>query len=359
MVDTIHGAEFHARHLLHALDAGDPSRLARALALEAGHVSSTGTERHERANALLDRSEAIARPIGDWHALGLAKTMRGLNALFAGQWQEAAELTDEAMTLLLGRCSNVAWEIATARRYNLVALYYLGELEELARRVAEHLADARARGDRFSQSCVGSGSSVVAWLMRDDPAGARALLDEELAHSSSRGFQLQEYLALQGMTYVDLYEGRGRQAYERLSAQWPIMRRSLLLRVQLLRRTMWALRARAALAAGDPAHLSEALKYAGRLDSGNVPSGRALADLVRAGVALRRGRNEQAIALYRQSAAAFDALGMAFKSTVAKRCCGALVGGEEGATLVAQADGLMTQQGITHPERMSAVVAAT
>ncbi|MBW2455469.1 MAG: AAA family ATPase [Deltaproteobacteria bacterium] len=357
MVDTIHGAEFHARHLLQALDAGEPSRLARALALEAGHVASTGAHRHGRATALIDRSEELAERIGDWHALGLAKTMRGLRAMFAGEWSTAIALTDEATGILLDRCTNVAWELATARRYHLASSYYRGNLAVLARRVPELLADARERGDRFAESCVASGSSVVAWLVRDDSAGARQWLDEALGRSDGRGFQLQDYFSLQAATYVDLYDGRGSEAYERLRTVWREMARSKLLRVAMLRRTMLALRARCAVAAGGRAALDDAEGQARRLvgDAGKV--GGALARLIRAGIAEQRGDLELATAALAHCATEFDALGMALKAAAVRRRCGALVGGAEGAALIAQADGFLRPQTVQDPERLTLVVA--
>ncbi len=359
MVDTIHGAEFHARHLLQALDAGEPSRLARALALEAGHVSSTGAKRRARAEALLDRSEALARRMGDWHALALGKGMRGLNAMFAAQWTAAIELTDEATGIFLDRCTNVAWEVATARRYHLASRYYRGDLAELARRVPELLVDAQQRGDRFAESCVASGSSVVAWLVRDDPIGARQWLDEEVGRDEGRGFQLQDYFALQARTYVDLYEGRGGEAYERLCSRWRAMRRSKLLRVEMLRRTMWALRARCALASGGREALDDAERQGRRLDGDPVALGGALSLLIQAGTAEQRGALEEATALLGQCATEFDTLGMVFKAAAVRRRCGVIVGGDEGAGLIAEADAFFERQGVRDPERITRVVAPT
>jgi hypothetical protein len=262
MVDTIAGADFHARHLLLALDAGDNARLARALALEAAHTASVGSDGHDRAVELLERADALGRELRDAHAVGLVQLMRGGQALFTSRWREVVRFTDEAVHLFRHHCINVAWEIATASRFSLVALYYLGEMVEMSRRVADDLADARARGDRFAESCIRSGSAVVAWLAAGQVDTARRQLAEEVARWGDDRFALQHYLAVQGMTYVDLYEGRAEEARARLEAVWPRLVKSQLMRVQLLRTTMLGLRTRVALAVGDR---GQAKRYAKKL----------------------------------------------------------------------------------------------
>ena len=48
MVDTIRGASFQSRQLLLALDAGEPHRVARALAAEAAFVATGGVKAEKR-----------------------------------------------------------------------------------------------------------------------------------------------------------------------------------------------------------------------------------------------------------------------------------------------------------------------
>ena len=62
MVDTIRCADFQARHLLLALDAGEPYRIARALAMEGGLVSVSGGPAAETRRPAPRRGEAARDP---------------------------------------------------------------------------------------------------------------------------------------------------------------------------------------------------------------------------------------------------------------------------------------------------------
>ncbi len=357
LADTIVGADFHARHLLLALDSGDPARVARALALEAAHVGSTGLDRQTRAAVLLDQVDALAHQQRDPRTYGLAKVMRGGTALFAGRWRDAARLTDEAATLFREHCIDVEWELASARRFNHVALYYLGEVAELRRRVPDAIADARSRGDRFAESCAASGSSIVVWLADGQTELARSFLLEEPKRWGATRFALQHLLALQGLTLLDLHAGRGQAARERLAETWPRMKASMILRVQFLKHTMIALRARATLAAASsPADLALVERDAKRLAREGLTSSSGMALLLRAGIE-RRQDPEAAAALYRSAATELERAEMALHRAAALVRLGELLGGAEGAELCVAARRSLAAQRIQQPDRFVAMLA--
>lgn len=357
MADTIVGADFHARHLLLALDSGDPSRVARALALEAAHVGSTGHDRQQRARELLDHVDALAERLRDPRVLGLAKLMRGCMALFTAEWQSALILTDEATTVFRERCSDVAWELASAQRFNHVALYYLGEIDELSRRVPAAMADARSRGDRFAESCAGSGSSAVVWLAGRDVDSAKRFLGEEPERWGTTRFALQHLLALQGLTLVDLYAGDAAAARARLLDAWPRMKSSHILRVQLLRQTMLGLRAKTAVAAAkSPADLDAAERDAHKLAREGLASSSGLATLIVAGVrALHDPAN--AVPLYHTAIVELERAKMALHAAAARARLGELLGGDEGSALSSEARRYMQRQRIAEPDRFVAMLA--
>ena len=68
--DPIRGAEIQTRTLLLALGTGEPSRIARGLALQAGMLATEGPKNRHRVAKLLDASRALAEKVGDPYSLG-------------------------------------------------------------------------------------------------------------------------------------------------------------------------------------------------------------------------------------------------------------------------------------------------
>src|SRR6185369_4323501 len=79
-VDPIHGAEFQTRHLLLALRAGEPYRIARALTMEASYAAASGGQSRHRTERLLQSTLELAERIANPHGLGLATMAVGFAA---------------------------------------------------------------------------------------------------------------------------------------------------------------------------------------------------------------------------------------------------------------------------------------
>jgi hypothetical protein len=146
---------------------------------------------------------------------------------------------------------------------------------------------------------------------------------------------------------IDLYEGAGEAAWQRLAGQWPLVEQSQLLRVQQVRIFLGHLRARAALASGDRMRLRIAARDARRLWREKAPWGQAMARLVEAGVASRRREGEQARALLWEGAARCEATGMGLYAASARLLLG---------DKAAEAAAWMRQQRVVRPERMAALL---
>ncbi len=95
-INPILAAESQARHLLVALEAGEPYRVARALHVE----SVVSALRRGRPDAATDRLLAAARAIGARlqhpHLEGLGLLAAGVSCMVAARWREAKDRLGES-----------------------------------------------------------------------------------------------------------------------------------------------------------------------------------------------------------------------------------------------------------------------
>jgi serine/threonine protein kinase/tetratricopeptide (TPR) repeat protein len=362
IIDPISGAEFQARGLLLALKAGEPYRVARALALEAMHVATAGSRRRPQVAALIERAQTLTDECGHPHAHGLVPLARATTALLFGNWRQARESFDRAEAIFRDRCTGVAWELDTAHNLALWATTHMGDLATLQRRWPVLLQEAQGRGDLYAITTLNTFFMALLRLADDDPDGARRELAAVMGRWSHRGFHIQHGNAVRAEVHVDLYCGSGAAAWARMRQHWGAYRRSQLLRVQMLRIEQLELRGRSALAAARTALrpgplLRAAARDAGRLEREHEPWARAHAQLLRAGIATVRGDRRRAVAGLYAAAAQFETLEMHLHAAACRRRLGELLVGAPGEALINEADQWMRKQTIRDPARMTSVYA--
>ncbi len=361
LADNVVGAALQARGLALALQAGEPSRLALAFAVDVGYLGIRGRRGWGRTHAMIERARALADEVGDPHAIGWAIACAGIAHYLNGRYRLALEHLLRGRDILRDRCVGVTWEINNAEMFAAHAMGLLGELRRLSQDGSRLLAAAVSRGDVYAAVNLRIGEANLPWLVADDAGEARRQVDVAMAAWSKRSYHVEHYYALVALTNIDLYEGRGRDAYARVAEQWRPLRRSLLpLTIQSLRIYVWNMRARSALAAakdGDHALVRVAERDAGAIARERMPYADAFALLLRAGIANLRGEGARAHELLRSAAAAFDAADMSLHAAAARRSLGKLLGGDEGRALVDQAESWMHSQAVKNPARMAAMLA--
>jgi hypothetical protein len=368
VVDTIRGADFQARGLLLSLEAGEPSRIARSLAMEVAHQASTGGSNRKPRARLLEMAEGLAHRVDDPYALAMVTLARGVAAYLEGRWQDAQENCDRAETIFRDRCTSVAWELDTANAFALWGLSHLGEIAELSRRWPILLTQARDRGDLYAAMNLSSYLMSVVRLAADDPITARAELRATMAQWSRQGYHVQHNDALWAGVQIELYCGAGHSAWQLIHGSWPALRRSLLLRVQFIRTSMYFLRARSALASavelkssspGEArALLAIAARAAQRLEREHMPCPTAYSRMIRGALAALKGDTLGAAHLLTESREQFEAVKMQLCSAVVRRRLGELIGGDRGQAEVALADRWMADQKIQNPASMASMILA-
>jgi serine/threonine protein kinase len=365
LVDTIRGLDFGTRGLLLALRAGEPSRVARMLALEVGVSGTGGTKNAEATERIVQQAMRLAKKLADPRVEGLATVTSGIAAYLRGDFALARERFERGEKILRERCRGVTWELDTATTMLFRVLLFLGDWAEVRRRLPGALEAFAARGDLYAETNVRSRIAWVARLMDDDPEGARREAVEAVARWSHASFHLQHYWQLTGFTEIALYEGRGQQAWEVIEHSWPLLTATNLLRVQFTRTEASHLRLRAAVAAMAADGLDGAMyrrlrplvaRDLAALERGGPGWAEAYTLLLRAGLASLEGDREAAAALLGRAAIAAERHDLGFYAAAARLRLARLPGDADGDA-ARSAGAFMTGQGARRPERWCDVLA--
>jgi serine/threonine protein kinase/tetratricopeptide (TPR) repeat protein len=359
VVDTIRGADYQTRSLLLALRAGEPMRIALSLGWEAVHSSCGGLPARRRTAKLNQLAQSLAEKIGHPHALGMASLSFGASSYLEGKFRAGLEHLDRSTEIFRGSCTGVMWELDTSHIFGLWALFYLGELKELARRCDALFDEANERGDRYLVATPGPYVGAIARIaVDDDVQAAREFARDAMSQWSQQGFHIQHLCHFYGNSYADLYAGDSGTSWRRVQDTWPILKNSLLLRIQHVVADVMHISGRSAIAAAaaakDPAALvKRADDYARKLDRLRIPWARAMAALIRAGGENVLGRPDRAIAGLTRAVELLETANCAHFAAAACRHLGRLQGGDEGRRHIEAADAWMKNQAIKNVERMA------
>jgi hypothetical protein len=254
------------------------------------------------------------------------------------------------------------WELTTSQSFLMSSLMYLGEIAEVVRRLPLMVAEGLERGNLLlateARTRVNFG-----WLATDQVGRAQYELDQALLTWSHQGFHRQHYNALISQANIELYKGDPGLAWQLVEEKWAPLRKSLLLRVQVLRAESHFLRARCALAAAatgsaDQKHLLRiAKRHAAKIARERMAWIDPFAPLIRGAVSAIRGDTESARRDVATAAEGFDKADMRLYAAAAWRRLGQITGADKGAQLVQQAERFMRDQGIPRPDRVTAIMA--
>jgi hypothetical protein len=363
-VDNVAAADIQVKHLLLALKAGEPYRIAKALAMEAAFVSLPGGPARARTLKLLDEGERLARETANPHAIGIVHVARSVFHEYVGEFEAGVREADLANTILREQCTGVWWEIQHAGIYAVGSLYYCGRWDELARRVTSRLHEALTHGDRYVAAEMSSGRPNTAWLLSDDTAGARRVVDESATHWEGETFHVPHWLHVFARAHIDLYEGNAGNAWSAVEAAWSPLRKAMLLRIQMIRIEAMILRARCALGAATTCSPSDrkqrqrqAEVIARSVLKERMSWSTPLAHTIQAALAFQVGDRDVAAEKLRVAGTGFSSAGMVAHAMATKRRLGEVVGGDEGRELMTTADSWFEKQGGRRPDCLTEVLA--
>lgn len=271
LIDPIQAAAEHAAGLLFALDAGEPYRIVRSLAVEAAFLS-LGPGGRPRARELLAAAADLAREtdrpeIPGWLALG-----SGISAMLEGSFLTAHAQFERAHEAF-DACVGTSWESGTARQMAAWNDAYLGRLRSMRARCAAGIEEATLRANRLTEFNLRCGPSHLASLADDRATELLATVAVLLARWDPDAYPMVHLCALFARTQALLYLDRADEAVALLAGAEPAIRRSRLTRSEFYRVDLLVLRARAMVMNNS----SRATAALDALRRENAPWGRALA----------------------------------------------------------------------------------
>ncbi len=349
--EPLPAAVFHNVGLLAALRAGEPRRLALSMAGETVRLALPGVSAHAKTQRALDIVHSLA-DYAEREDAWLVPGVDGLVAFHEGRFEEALTAFRDTKDVILTTSAR-GFDLATVRLYELRCLRFLGRIGELCAMVPELLRDAEARNDAYMITTATADFGIFPVLQGDDPDGARDMLERAVAGWSTRTYQIQHALVLYAQCRLDGYSGDPVAGFDRFEAGWRALRRSLLLRIELMLGASWMVRgvfaAAAAARGGRPG--AEAIARKSLAVLRRIPGAWAqpYALNVEAGLAFARGDRDEAVAVLRR----IDApLSLALS---ARYIVGQLVGGDEGRAERERAERDIAAQGFRNPHRFAAI----
>jgi len=362
LADLIRSADFHQRSFVLALKAGEPRRVARALAGEAVFSSLVGLKAAPRVEALFASLRQLADDVDEPATTALVEGGIGMASFQLGQFAACYEHCGRAERILRSQCDGFHWEVAAVQLFQCFALALTGRVRDMLRRFPELMQEALEQSNLYAATSLQACLGFYVPLTVDDAELAYARVDEAMAKWTPAGYHLQHANALSSRVSIDLYRGDGPRGLERCEAEWHSLKKSLLLRGQLMRWLMWGVRARAALQSyslgGDRSVLGVVRKTARRLARERVDYCVAESLMLRAGLAFHAGAVDRAVDLLEEAEALAEEADLVLSSISMKRVRGQLVGGDTGNQLVREADRFLREQGVRRPDRVAEIFAS-
>ncbi|HEX3774690.1 MAG TPA: protein kinase [Polyangiaceae bacterium] len=340
MVDVIRGADFGARQLVLALDSGEPIRICRALAFEAGNAAAVGSGSRDRIERLVRTAEGLALRSQDPHGTALAKVAAGLVRAFSGEWRSAQRMLDEAEIILRERCRAVTWELTNTQAWSCNSLILCGDLRAAAERVPAIVREATERSDRFALMHMIYPACITALAADDVERGWRVATDDSTFRSCEPGrFTAGHWGRLISTQSVHRYRGEGKRAAAFVENEWPGLVSSQFLRVHLMRVFSEFERALSLISALDEGSLDRDLERAAERSAKRVlgdspeyaePMGRYVAGCL----AAVRADRDRALVEFERAASGLAAVDMGYLALCARQRYAELLGADSGRELM-------------------------
>jgi hypothetical protein len=361
------GALLMTRALLFARAAGDPSRIAKAEAIDEvvrvqrGESGAGLADRLVRSCSSLAASARSCRSVSGNRTWAIFALAPAFAFFFEGRFRRCGDHVALALADT-DAWVGVAYERTVARILAIEALAYTGPYDVLCRLQQEGLQSAQAIGDVYGAVNFRLGTPNLAWLIRDRPDMAESNAQAALQEWSREGFHVEHFHALVSLCLAKIYVGDRTGAglvADSLSRQ---AKRSHLWGLPVYRflahYAIGAVRVfTAERGGGDRRKLLWEARRCARAIEREKPWMRPFARILRAAIALQTQTRDRAVRELETAADEFKAGGMHPWAAAAAERGARLRRSASSAHDIARAIDALRTSGVTAPERLIAMMA--
>lgn len=361
LIDPMLGGYYHYHAIHLVMDTGSAEHLTLLYCHQAAQEAVAGGDL-EFAADLIERAQGYVDFSSDpVYVACYVPFMRGFCDYVTGDFQSGLAKFRQAGKSLSDNCTGVIWQVGYFKFFEYLPGLWLGDFSVFVEEIPRLIEQANERNDTYHRVALRSWQ-YPAHLANDAPDVARRELARALAEWTRESYHIQHFWYLQGAVDTALYAGEPAEARALLERHQRPLKRSMLLRNDIVQITVWNLWARTVLAelrgaptaAAKRALTREARKFIKKL---RHPKQHAwthpLADLLDAELSAITGNTAAARRGFERAEAGLIARDINLYARAARRRLGELVGGKEGAALVASADEWMRAHGVTNPPAMT------
>ncbi len=354
MADVVNGLDFQARHLMYALRAGEPWRVARAIICDVGVMGAA--QPSPRVFRMRDAGWALAARFNDSRLKIMTAHCDFALEFGRCEWKTAAGLVDNGLQMQLPR--HQQWIIGASQCLVMkgLCLVMVGDLRTLRSSFPESLREARQNGDVFREVFLHCLSGTFLGLTDDRPQEALAALREVYSRWTQDGFQLSHYWKFHQETEVALYLGDVAPLRTQFQKTWADFLSSPVPQLDHVRVFAWHLRGRVGLTlaeAGDASALKTVTEAIKRLRREACAMAHGFAETLAAGLAFRQQRHRDAVSSLQLAETHFDAVGMRLYAAASRTLRGELT---SDLGLSAQGLHVLTLEEVRRPRHLAAVL---
>lgn len=346
-VDTTEGTLWTLRHLLAALDAGEPRRVHRGLSLYAmctGGILPT--------EGVLDRVEALGKALDAPEVRAWSHMTRGVLPYWKGGFLEAADEFERAEAIFRDDCRASSRDLAASRLMLTSALWHAEEVARVSSLGARCLADARERKDLYLLTWCHVRAHCTR-LSEDQPDLGYAEVNDAVLRWGRERVDFVAWQSALALSMIERY--RGGTGWEHITRQWteiqenPGFSQCPVHRALTRREHAFAALSSATGAVGTSREefLRAAAEDAEIVAETGILGGMAFREMVAGAIAAIRGDEGTALSSVTRALAGYEERPLyALTTELLRRQRGMLLGGDEGRKVVLLAEKTIGEKGV-------------